>query len=89
MVYFTSNWTKDEILGLMRQVDMKTFCLWQGGTANEIYGAIKDSAYEMFILACSIFQVIGMKYLNPEQISSSLSMDERQVICGNTLLMEI
>ena len=88
MVYFTAHWKRDDILSLMRQVDMKTFCLWQGKKADEIYGAIKESAYEMFIVACSIFAVRDMKYLSPEQVSSFLSGEERQIICGNMLLME-
>lgn len=88
MVYFKANMTRDEILGLIRQVDIKTFCLWQGKTANQLYGAIKDSAYEMFIIACSIFALRDMVYLTRDQVSSALNRDDRQIVCGNMLLIE-
>jgi hypothetical protein len=88
MVYFKANLTRDEILGLIKKVDIKTFCLWQGRTANQIYGAIKDSAYEMFIVACSIFAVRQMVYLTHDEVNGALNVDDRQIVCGNMLLIE-
>ena len=88
MVYFKANLTRDEILGLIKRVDIKTFCIWQGKTANQLYGAIEESAYEMFISACSIFALREMVYLTADQIGSALKRNDRQIVCGNTLLME-
>jgi hypothetical protein len=88
MVYFKANLTRDEILGLIKNVDIKTFCLWEGRTANQIYGAIKDSAYEMFVVACSIFAIREMVYLTRDEVSGALNINDRQIVCGNMLLIE-
>ena len=88
MVYFKANLTRDEILGLIKRVDIKTFCIWQGKTANQLYGAIKESAYEMFISACSIFALRDMVYLTVTEVVTALKKNDRQIVCGNTLLME-
>ena len=79
---------RNEILDLVRQVDINVFCLWQGEKGNRLYGAIKDSAYELFIVACSIFMVRQMQILTVEEISQTLNPDERMIICGNSNLME-
>ena len=88
MVYFTSTMDRDEILQLIRQVDINAFCLWQDEKGKNLYGVIKDSAYEFFIVACSLFAVQHMKYLTPEQIAQTFTQNEQMIICGNRSLME-
>ena len=88
MTYFTSIISRDEILQLIRQVDINVFCLWQGEHTNHVYGVIKDSAYEFFIVACSMNVVRHIQYLNPEEIADMISKDEPMIICGNPYLME-
>jgi hypothetical protein len=87
MIYFTSITTHDEIMQLIPRVDINVFCLWQGD-GERLYGAVKNSAYELFIVACSHSMVQHMKLLSAKQISETIAVADRTIICGNRALME-
>jgi hypothetical protein len=42
----------------------------------------------MFIVACSIFAVRQMVYLTHDEVNGALNVDDRQIVCGNMLLIE-
>jgi hypothetical protein len=88
MVYFSSTMTHADIIQIIRQVDIKSFCLWQGEKPNQLYGVIKDSAYEYFIVACSMQMIQHMQYLKPDEIETMMSRGEPEIICGNWHLMD-
>ena len=88
MVYFTLNLDTEEVIQLIKQVDTKVFCLWQGEKGKSLFGVVKDSSFEFFIAACSLFTVRHMRYLTFEQISQRLRNNEPLVICGNRALMK-
>ena len=79
--------TRDEIIQLIRLVDINVFCLWEGEKGKSLYGAIKESACEFFIVACSLSIVQHMKYLSLEQVIDTIGQDNRMVICGNRNLI--
>jgi hypothetical protein len=87
MIYCTLTLTREDILQLMRQVDLNVFCLWQNRETDQLFGAIKESAYEFFISACSVFTLSEMVYLTAAEIKNAIKRDERNFVCGNKLLM--
>jgi hypothetical protein len=87
MVYFKSPMTRDDVIQLIRQVDLNVFSLWQDKNENHVYGVVKDSAYELFIGGCSLFTVGHMEYLTQEQAAQTLVGGETTVICGNFKLI--
>jgi hypothetical protein len=88
MIYFTSTMSRDEIIQLIPHVNIDAFCLWQGTKGEDLYGVIKESAYELFIVACSLSMVQDMKLLSLKQITETSGNGERFIICGNRKLME-
>jgi hypothetical protein len=77
-----------EVIHLIKQVDTAVFCLWQGEKSEDLFGMVKDSAYEFFIAACSLFTVQHMTYLTGEQMSKKLLHAELALICGNENLTD-
>lgn len=88
MIYFTSAINRDEIIQLIGVFDLEMFCFWQAKKGSVLYGAVKDSAYELFIGACSMDMVRHMKFASPDQVLQAMKADERVIICGNQNLIE-
>jgi hypothetical protein len=75
--------TRQDVIQLIRQVDLNVFCLWQDKNENNVYGVVKDSGYELFIVACSLLIVRHMEYLTREQAAQTRVDGDTTVICGN------
>ncbi len=87
MIYFSLTMSRDELSQIGSQVDPTVFCLWHEGDEENLFGVIKDSAYELFIVACSLLTVQSMKWLTLLHLSQSSNGKEKVFVCGNRNLL--
>ena len=87
MIYFSLTISHAEITQLIGQVDRNSFCLWQDEKTSQLFGVVKDSAYEYFVVACSIHVLRHMRYFTLDEIIRILSREEPLTIYGNRQLM--
>ena len=87
MIYFTLTMTTDEMGQIEHEIDPNVFCLWYFEKDEQLYGVIKDSAYELFIVACSLAAVQSMKWLSPQNNAQILLDHRKRVVRGNRNLI--
>lgn len=76
MVYLKLVLDADEITHLASKVEPAVFSFWHVDKGNSLYGIVKDSAYELFIVACSLSSVKQMECITNEQFVKILSENE-------------
>lgn len=87
MIYFTLKISGNELARMRCHVDPTVFCLWHEGNEEDLFGVIKETAYEFFIVACSLLTVQSMTWLPFSHFGQTSGGEAKVVVCGNRNLL--